>query len=64
MYIAVICGGLSRERDVSISTGTCAARALRQRGHHVALVDLFLGDPKAVEDPMAAFTLEQPPEDS
>ena len=63
MYIAVICGGLSRERDVSISTGTCAARALRQRGHHVALVDLFLGDESARKDPRAAFTTEQPAED-
>ena len=63
MYIAVICGGLSRERDVSISTGTCAARALRQRGHHVALADLFLGDESARKDPRAAFTTEQPAED-
>ncbi len=63
MYIAVICGGLSRERDVSISTGTCAARALRQRGHHVALVDLFLGDENAIKDPRAAFTTVQPEED-
>ena len=45
MYIAVICGGLSAERDVSISSGTGAARALRARGHKVALVDLFLGNP-------------------
>lgn len=43
MKIAVLCGGLSRERDVSISTGTGAARALRARGHQVALIDLFLG---------------------
>lgn len=56
MYIAVICGGLSTERDVSISSGTCAARALRERGHKVALVDLFLGNPSAVSDPRSAFT--------
>ena len=43
MKIAVLCGGLSNERDVSISSGTGIARALRQRGHRVALVDLFLG---------------------
>ena len=48
MYIAVICGGLSAERDVSISSGTGAARALRARGHKVALVDLFLGNPSAM----------------
>ena len=56
MYIAVICGGLSAERDVSISSGTGAARALRARGHKVALVDLFLGNPSAVENPHGAFT--------
>ena len=56
MYIAVICGGLSTERDVSISSGTCAARALRERGHKVALVDLFLGNTSAVSDPRSVFT--------
>ena len=56
MYIAVICGGLSAERDVSISSGTGAARALRARGHKVALVDLFLGNPSAVKDPRSVFT--------
>ena len=56
MYIAVICGGLSAERDVSISSGTGAARALRARGHKVALVDLFLGNPSAMSDPRSAFT--------
>lgn len=56
MYIAVICGGLSSERDVSISSGTGAARALRARGHKVALVDLFFGNPSAASDPRSAFT--------
>ncbi len=58
MKIVVICGGLSRERDVSISTGTCAARALRKQGHRVALVDLFLGKPEAERDPERSFTSE------
>lgn len=43
MNIVVLCGGLSSERDVSISTGTGAAKALRERGHHVVLIDLYLG---------------------
>lgn len=63
MYIAVVCGGLSRERDVSLSTGSCAARALRQRGHHVALVDLFLGIDGVLNDPRSVFTTTQPAED-
>lgn len=43
MKIAVLCGGLSNERDVSISSGTGIAKALRAQGYDVALVDLFLG---------------------
>ena len=59
MKITVVCGGLSQERDVSISTGSCVARALRERGHQVAVVDLFLGNEKAIDDPAAAFTVRQ-----
>ena len=33
-----------------------ARRALRARGHKVALVDLFLGNPSAMSDPRSAFT--------
>lgn len=58
MDIVVLCGGLSQERDVSISTGTCAARALRERGHRVALVDLYFGCPEAVADSQGVFTRE------
>lgn len=43
MRVVVLCGGLSNERDVSLSSGSCVAEALRQRGHEVALVDLFFG---------------------
>ena len=56
MYIAVICGGLSAERDVSISSGTGAARARRARGPQGAGVALFLGNPTALSDPRSAFT--------
>jgi len=58
MDIAVLCGGLSRERDVSISTGTCAARALRGLGHRVALLDVFLGYAGDIADPKSLFTSE------
>ena len=53
--ILVLCGGLSNERDVSISSGTGVALALRERGHHVALADLFLGFPGALSSPLEAF---------
>ncbi len=39
MKILVLCGGISPERDVSLSTGAQVAKALRKKGHHVALVD-------------------------
>ena len=57
MKIAVLCGGLSNERDVSVSSGTGIARALRERGHQTALVDLFLG---YEGDPERAFTVTGP----
>lgn len=40
MKIAVICGGLSPEREVSLSSGKMVAESLKQRGHEVALADL------------------------
>lgn len=39
MKILVLCGGVSPERDVSLSTGAQVAKALREKGHNVALVD-------------------------
>lgn len=59
MNIAVVCGGLSTERDVSISTGTNVAKALRERGHRVALVDLFLGAELSGREPLELFSAER-----
>lgn len=39
----VLAGGLSMERNVSLSSGTKICRALRARGHCAVLVDMFLG---------------------
>ena len=58
MKIAVLCGGLSNERDVSISTGTGAARALREKGHRVVLLDLFLGYDRPLDDPEEVFAAD------
>ena len=55
MKIAVLCGGLSNERDVSISSGTGIAHALLQRGHRVALLDLFLGYTEPFDSPEDVF---------
>ena len=43
MKIVVMCGGLSMERDVSISSGTLICGALRKLGHQAVLVDMFMG---------------------
>ena len=59
MKIAVVCGGLSNERDVSITSGTCVARALREKGHKVVLVDLYYGYSGSYDDPAELFEREQ-----
>ena len=43
MKIVVLAGGLSPERNVSLSSGTMIAQALERLGHRVALVDMFFG---------------------
>ena len=43
MKIVVLCGGLSVERDVSLSSGSLICAALRARGHQAVLVDMYFG---------------------
>lgn len=43
MNIVVLCGGLSMERNVSITSGTLICRALRELGHRAVLVDMYYG---------------------
>ncbi|MGN1051671.1 MAG: D-alanine--D-alanine ligase [Acutalibacteraceae bacterium] len=43
MNIAVLAGGISSERDVSISSGKKVYDALVQKGHNVVLLDVFMG---------------------
>lgn len=52
MKIAVLMGGTSTERNVSLSSGSAVARALGATGHEVAEVDTALG----LRDPEAAFS--------
>ena len=61
MNIVVLAGGLSPERDVSLSSGAKIAAALRARGHRVCLLDLFFGVARVPDDPLSLFTQEQPP---
>jgi len=59
MKIVVLAGGLSDERNVSLSSGCKVCAALRQRGHQAALVDMYLG---AEGDPQALFSAPIPAE--
>lgn len=43
MKIAVLAGGLSPEREVSLTSGSLIANALMAEGHAVLLVDAYLG---------------------
>lgn len=44
MKIVVLAGGLSPERDVSLSSGALISNALIESGHSVMLLDLYYGD--------------------
>ena len=43
MKIVVLAGGTSTEREVSLSTGNGVYKALKEKGHEVVLIDLYLG---------------------
>ena len=55
MKIAVLAGGISTERTVSLVTGAGVCRALRENGHRAILVDLFMGLEEVPEDLDALF---------
>lgn len=56
MKVLVLAGGLSPERDVSLSTGTQVCNALRRIGHEALLLDLFYGLDPLPLDIDAAFS--------
>lgn len=43
MKIVVLAGGLSPERNVSLSSGSLISAALRRRGHETVLIDVYEG---------------------
>lgn len=43
MKIVVLAGGISTERDVSLSSGSLIYKELKARGHQAVLLDVFLG---------------------
>ncbi len=61
MNIVVLAGGLSPERNVSLSSGTLIAAALRRKGHRVLLLDVYLGLDALPADPNTLFDEENNP---
>lgn len=49
MKIVVLAGGISTERDVSLSSGRMIYHALKEKGHQVIMLDVYLGLEEAVE---------------
>jgi len=45
--VAVLCGGESHEREISLQSGSAVASALRDRGHEVVCLDPALTPPEA-----------------
>ena len=58
MKIVVLAGGLSPERNVSLSTGAMVTQALRELGHRAGLVDMYFGTEGADEGFFDAPVLE------
>jgi len=60
MNIVVLCGGLSMERNVSISSGTLICGALRKLGHRAVMVDMFYGLEDYDVEPARLFEMLPP----
>ncbi|MBQ9040630.1 MAG: D-alanine--D-alanine ligase [Clostridia bacterium] len=60
MNIVVLCGGLSMERNVSLSSGTLICGALRKLGHRAVMVDMFYGLEDYDVEPAQLFELLPP----
>lgn len=58
MNIVVLAGGISTEREVSLSSGSMVAKALQKSGHRVVFIDAFYGLPDCPKDPAALFAAE------
>ena len=60
MNITVLAGGLSPERDVSLTSGSLIANALIEKGYSVALADVYVGIAPDVEK-TSLFTTKKYP---
>ena len=57
MKIIVLAGGLSTERDVSLSSAAGICRTLLEKGHDAYLLDVFMGLENPPENLEDVFTL-------
>lgn len=62
MKIAVLAGGTSTERDISIVSGTKVCEALLSKGHQAVLIDVFCG--RADACPETVFEEKRDPEEA
>ena len=58
MNILVLAGGLSPERNVSLTSGSLISSALRRKGHKVLMLDVYEGIKNIGNDPKSLFTSE------
>lgn len=58
MNVIVLAGGLSPERDVSLSSGAEICKTLRKSGHHAYLLDVFMGIQTPAEELPELFASE------
>ena len=56
MNIVVLAGGLSPERNVSLSSGSLISAALRRKGHRVLMLDVYEGLEDIGNDTLALFS--------
>ena len=56
MNIVVLAGGLSPERNVSLTSGSLISAALRRKGHKVLMLDVYEGIAELPSDVMTLFT--------
>lgn len=57
MKIIVLAGGLSPERDVSLTSGASICKTLREKGHQAFLMDVYFGFPYDQEKLEEVFDL-------
>ena len=57
MKIIVLAGGLSTERDVSLTSSAGICKTLIEKGHDAFLLDVFMGLPDAPENLEEVFTV-------